>query len=39
MFSEVDLDYPKELRALHTCYPLAPDKIEIKKKKNSLIIS
>ena len=38
MFSEVDLDYPKELRALHNDYPLAPDKVEIKK-KNSLIIS
>ena len=29
---EVDLEYPKELRELHNDYPLAPDKIEIKKK-------
>ena len=28
---EVDLEYPKELRELHYDYPLAPDKIEIKK--------
>ena len=28
---EVDLEYPKELRELHD-YPLAPDKIEIKRK-------
>ena len=28
---EVDLEYPKELRELHNDYPLAPDKIEIKK--------
>ena len=28
---EVDLEYPKELRQLHNDYPLAPDKIEIKK--------
>ena len=27
---EVDLEYPKELRELHG-YPLAPDKLEIKK--------
>ena len=27
----VDLEYPKELRKLHNGYPLAPDKIEIKK--------
>ena len=26
----VDLEYPKELQELHTDYPLAPDKIEIK---------
>ena len=29
---EVDLGNPKELRALHNNYPLAPDKIEIKEK-------
>ena len=29
---EVDLEYPKELRALHNDYPLAPDEIEIKEK-------
>ena len=29
---EVDLEYPKELRELHNDYPLAPDKIEIKRK-------
>ena len=28
---EVDLEYPKELRELHSDYPLAPDKIEIKR--------
>ena len=28
--AEVDLDYPKELDALHNDYPLAPDKLEIK---------
>ena len=28
---EVDLKYPKELRELHSDYPLAPDKIEIEK--------
>ena len=28
---EVDLEYPKELRELHNDYPLAPDKIEIKR--------
>ena len=28
---EVDLEYPKELRVLHDDYPLAPDKIEIKR--------
>ena len=28
---EVDLEYPKELRELHNDYPLAPDKMEIKK--------
>ena len=29
---EADLEYPKELKELHYDYPLAPDKIEIKKK-------
>ena len=28
---EVDLEYPKELRQLNNDYPLAPDKIEIKR--------
>ena len=28
---KVDLEYPKELRELHSDYPLAPDKIEIKR--------
>ena len=28
---EVDLEYPTELRELHNDYPLAPDKIEIKR--------
>ena len=28
---EVDFEYPKELRELHNDYPLAPDKIEIKR--------
>ena len=28
---EVDTEYPKELRKLHSDYPLAPDKIEIKE--------
>ena len=28
---EVDLEYPKELQELRNDYPLAPDKIEIKK--------
>ena len=28
---EVDLEYPKELRELRNNYPLAPDKIEIKR--------
>ena len=28
---EVDLEYPEELRELHNDYPLAPDKIEIKR--------
>ena len=32
---EVDLEYPKELRELHSDYPLAPDKIEIKREKLS----
>ena len=29
---EVDLEHPKEFRELHNDYPLAPDKIEIKRK-------
>ena len=28
---EADLEYPKELRELHNDYPVAPDKIEIKR--------
>ena len=28
---EVDLDYPKQLQEIQNDYPLAPDKIEIKK--------
>ena len=28
---ETDLEYPKELHELHNDYPLAPDKIEIKR--------
>ena len=28
---EVDLEYLKELRELHNNYPLAPDKVEIKR--------
>ena len=28
---EVYVEYPKELRELHNDYPLAPDKIEIKR--------
>ena len=28
---EADLEYPKELRETHNDYPLAPDKIEIKR--------
>ena len=31
-FLEVDIEYPKELHKLHNDYPLAPDKIEIKRK-------
>ena len=31
MYFEVDLEYPKELWELHNNYPLAPDKIEIKR--------
>ena len=29
---KVDLEYPKELRELQNDYPLAPDKIEFKRK-------
>ena len=28
---EVDLEYPKEVHELHNDYPLAPNKIEIKR--------
>ena len=28
---KVDLEYPKQLRELHNDYPLAPNKIEIKR--------
>ena len=28
---EIDLEYPKELPELHNDYPLAPEKIEIKR--------
>ena len=28
---EVDLEYPKKLRGLHNGYPIASDKIEIKR--------
>ena len=28
---EVDFEYPKELRELHNDYPLAPEKIGIKR--------
>ena len=28
---EIDLEYPKELCELHNDYPLAPDKLEMKK--------
>ena len=28
---EIELEYPKELPELHNDYPLAPDKIEIKR--------
>ena len=28
---KVDLEYPKVLRELHNDYPLAPDKIEVKR--------
>ena len=29
---EIDLEYPKDLQELHNDYPLASDKIEIKRK-------
>ena len=29
---EVDLDYSKELHEVHNIYPLAPDKLKIKRK-------
>ena len=28
---EVDLEYPRELRDLHNDYPLAPEKIKVRK--------
>ena len=37
-FLEVDFEYPKELHKLHNGYPLAPDKMEIKR-KSCLIIN
>ena len=36
---EVGLKYTKELHELHNNYPLATDKIEIKKKKKSCLIT
>ena len=38
---EVDLEYPKELCELHNYYPVAPDKIEIKREmsKYQLLIA
>ena len=33
---KADLDYPKELCKLHSNYPLAPDKIEIKREMLSI---
>ena len=35
---EVDHEYPKELRELHNDFPLAPDKIEIKREMLSDLI-
>ena len=32
---EVDLEYPKKLQELHNDYPLAPDKIEIKREMSN----
>ena len=32
---EADLEYPKDLQELHNDYPLASDKIEIKRKMSS----
>ena len=32
---EVDLEYLKDLQELHNYYPLAPDKIEIKREMSS----
>ena len=34
-FLEVDLKYPKNIRKIHYDYPLAPDKIDIKKEMQS----
>ena len=33
---EVDLEYPKKLRELHSDYPLASDKIETKRNQNAV---
>ena len=32
---EVDLEYSKELQELHNDYPLAPNKIEMKRATNN----
>ena len=32
---EAELEFPKKLRELHNDYPLAPDKIEIKREMSS----
>ena len=32
---KVDIEYPKELHELYNNYPLAPDKIEIKKEMSN----
>ena len=34
---EVDLEYPKELRELHNFYPLASDKMEMKKEISNYV--
>ena len=35
---EVDLEYQKELQELHNEYPLAPDKIEIKREMHLSVL-